>query len=319
MSSQTNYQRKISVRFDCFCKCVISLSVVNTPMMYAHVQSEIKEFNRRHSESKGGKLHTDPSFTQSATVSGEGFEARVRCSTRIPQKEKNRQLKKIVQITNDIMNDMRVLREQMSKVFEEQMSTLSVKQRSLCMNTRELSSMAPPPVEELVMRNFSVSAAGETASRSTEVLHEVNSGKIINSSLADDGSRWYYFGNLGRASAAKDAMMEPSSREFAPADRTENRNLPCFVNQAINALVHAVQNINEYFRREWNLFNDIFKQEAFEVSHVEPAVIACIKGEDTCTDHYLSSSHLGYLNEDLTRCDDKKIVSCHSSSLTYIK
>lgn len=219
MSSQTNYQRKISVRFDCFCKCVSSLSVVNTPMMYAHVQSEIKEFNRRHSESKGGKLHTDHSFTQSATISGEGFEARVRCSKRIPQKEKNRQLKKIVQITNDIMNDMRVLREQMS--------TLSVKQRSLCMNTRELSSMAPPPVEELVMRNYSVSAAGETASRSTEVLHEVNSGKIINSSLADDGSRWYYFGNLGRASAAKDAMMELSSREFAPADRTEDRNLPC--------------------------------------------------------------------------------------------
>lgn len=233
------------------------------------------------------------------------------------KKKKTANSKKIVQITNDIMNDMRVLREQMSKVFEEQMSTLSVKQRSLCMNTRELSSMAPPPVEELVMRNYSVSAAGETASRSTEVLHEVNSGKIINSSLADDGSRWYYFGNL--ASAAKDAMMGPSSREFAPADRTEDRNLPCFVNQAINALVHAVQNINEYFRREWNLFNDIFKQEAFEVSHVEPAVIACIKGEDTCTDHYLSSSHLGYLNEDLTRCDDKKIVSCHSSSLTYIK
>lgn len=282
----------------------------------------MKKFSDLYSENKGAKPHTDPSFVQSANVSGEGFETRVRRPKRTLHKEKNRQLRKIVQVTNDIMNDMKILREKMNKDFREHMSTSSVKRRSMRMDIREPSSMAHPPVEELVLRNYSAIFAEETALRSNEVFQEVYFGKTVNSCLTDDGSRWDYFGNLSLASAAKDSMMEPGSGEFDSVDRTKDCYLSCFVNLAINTLVHAVQNLKDYFRREWNLFNDICEQECSEVSsHVEPAFIASIKGEDTCTDRYLPRSHLGSndLNGNLTRHDNKNIVTCHSSGVTCIR
>lgn len=185
------------------------------------------------------------------------------------------------------------------------------------MNIRELLFMVFLLVEEFVMRNYSVSVVGEIVLRLIEVFYEVNFGKIINSFFVDDGSRWYYFGNL--VLVVKDVMMGLSFREFVFVDRIEDCNLFCFVNQVINVLVYVVQNINEYFCCEWNFFNDIFKQEVFEVLYVEFVVIVCIKGEDICIDYYLFSSYLGYLNEDLICCDDKKIVFCYFLSLIYIK
>lgn len=98
------------------------------------------------------------------------------------------------------------------------------------MNIRELLLMVFLLVEEFVMRNYSVSVVGEIVLRLIEVFYEVNFGKIINSFFVDDGSRWYYFGNLGCVLVVKDVMMELSFREFVFVDRIEDCNLFCFVN-----------------------------------------------------------------------------------------
>lgn len=239
--------------------------------MYAYIQSELEEFKDIYDDNTVDELHADPSYI--AIIKGEDPAPSVLKNVK---NVKSRKLKKSARDTKDI------------KVYKGQLSTSSCKKRNKQKIDKKQLRMAPPPVEELVLRKDCFIATEKTASSSTELPRQIDSGINISGTLAGDGP----------SSAAKDSKTLPVSGKSA--ERSKHSFLPSFVNVAINSLVDAVQNLCDYVRQDLKNFNDIYEEDAPEVLYLEPALIACIKGEDTCTDRYISRRHVRYLDENLS-------------------
>ena len=252
------------------CPCISRATNVLTKMatLWAHkicayVQNEFQELSDIQDDNVALGQHTDPAFI--AYIKGENLHPDPYCHQTATEKVESHHFKKTTRDKNN------------KKAYKVKNSP-ACKKRSVVRRKPDLR-MKPPPVEELIFRsNRSFVSTDKVSPGSTKPPHRESYGK---GNFVGDHESHDCYENYTQDSTAHDSV----NRKIGAEKITNHLRFPgiLLVVAVVNALVSVVEKFFAHVQREWTEFNDIYGHDSADVPYTEPAFIAYLKGEDTCS------------------------------------